>query len=596
MAADNKLNIDLIINDKEALAKLRASLGEVEKTAKSGSEGITKGMVSAAAATAAAVVVFDQLVKVMGEAIAASAEQEEAVNRLNNALRLQGTFSQKVSQEYQDMATEMARSSRFADEAINQVQQRLAAIGGVLPQQMRAATQATLDLAAVLGIDLSQAANLMAKAAQGETAMLERQLPVLKGVINEHMDFAQVLKLVQQQIGGSAQADLNSFAAKQENLSKAWGEVLEEMGNFITKSPTVRKAMDDMAEGMNQMADSMRKFREENPDFLGDMLKKLNEALPALMTGGPLAGGGFLLGKSLAEKIIGGPEEAQKAITTLEEVLAQADAVKQAQLTKDDMDEIQRRQKFIQGEVEKIDQLRVIWDEWNNEKTSKAMAQIQAETDFLNLAIQTQQLAHESMWKSVGKMKDTFSAGIADMFKQSIRGTLDLGEAFKQLGLKMVDILIDYGVQLAVNMALSKAFSAAQVGVSAATGAAVAAAWAPAAAAASLATLGGNATAAAAALTSTHALSRALSAVPGLAEGGTVISGGATLVGERGPELLNLPQGARVTPLEKAGGGDVTIHINFNGPIQASEDNAREFAQKVASYVSEFIDTERERL
>ena len=37
--------------------------------------------------------------------------------------------------------------------------------------------------------------------------------------------------------------------------------------------------------------------------------------------------------------------------------------------------------------------------------------------------------------------------------------------------------------------------------------------------------------------------------IPGLASGGTVIGAGRALVGERGPELLDLPQGAQVTPL-----------------------------------------------
>lgn len=46
-------------------------------------------------------------------------------------------------------------------------------------------------------------------------------------------------------------------------------------------------------------------------------------------------------------------------------------------------------------------------------------------------------------------------------------------------------------------------------------------------------------------------------AIPGLAGGGDVTRGGSVFVGERGPELLHLPAGARVTPLKSsaAGGG-----------------------------------------
>lgn len=62
------------------------------------------------------------------------------------------------------------------------------------------------------------------------------------------------------------------------------------------------------------------------------------------------------------------------------------------------------------------------------------------------------------------------------------------------------------------------------------------------------------------------------SAIPGLAEGGTVTRGGATVVGERGMEILDLPRGSRVTPLEKlTGTGDSgngkNVHVTVNNPV-----------------------------
>jgi len=49
--------------------------------------------------------------------------------------------------------------------------------------------------------------------------------------------------------------------------------------------------------------------------------------------------------------------------------------------------------------------------------------------------------------------------------------------------------------------------------------------------------------------------------IPLLAQGGDVTSPGLAVVGERGPELLSLQRGARVTPLP-AGGGTTNIYIN----------------------------------
>lgn len=60
-----------------------------------------------------------------------------------------------------------------------------------------------------------------------------------------------------------------------------------------------------------------------------------------------------------------------------------------------------------------------------------------------------------------------------------------------------------------------------------------------------------------------------------LAEGGNVTAGGLAMVGERGPELLNLPKGASVTPLDKGGGGAVTVNVTVQGSMLS---NASELA------------------
>jgi hypothetical protein len=63
-------------------------------------------------------------------------------------------------------------------------------------------------------------------------------------------------------------------------------------------------------------------------------------------------------------------------------------------------------------------------------------------------------------------------------------------------------------------------------------------------------------------------------AIPGLASGGTVTQGGATWVGERGPELLNLPSGSKVTPMGAGGGTTVNVVVNVAGHFKAEKDLA----------------------
>ena len=67
------------------------------------------------------------------------------------------------------------------------------------------------------------------------------------------------------------------------------------------------------------------------------------------------------------------------------------------------------------------------------------------------------------------------------------------------------------------------------------------------------------------------------------ASGGTS-AGGMALVGERGPELVNLPHGARVhsNAASRNMGGGGAIHVHVHGRVGSSDAEIRDIAQKVA--------------
>lgn len=76
---------------------------------------------------------------------------------------------------------------------------------------------------------------------------------------------------------------------------------------------------------------------------------------------------------------------------------------------------------------------------------------------------------------------------------------------------------------------------------------------------------------------------------PGLATGGTVKRSGLTWVGERGPELLNLPRGAQVTSnrdsmdLLGTQAPQINLEINLNGPVYGLDDLKRQIKEVIAS-------------
>jgi len=74
--------------------------------------------------------------------------------------------------------------------------------------------------------------------------------------------------------------------------------------------------------------------------------------------------------------------------------------------------------------------------------------------------------------------------------------------------------------------------------------------------------------------------------IPGFATGG-VTAGGIALVGERGPELVNLPAGSRVHSNSASSGmlGN-TINVHVNGRVGASDAEIRDIANKVAREIN----------
>ncbi len=68
--------------------------------------------------------------------------------------------------------------------------------------------------------------------------------------------------------------------------------------------------------------------------------------------------------------------------------------------------------------------------------------------------------------------------------------------------------------------------------------------------------------------------------IPGFAEGVDSFGGGLAVVGEEGPELLNLPRGSNVTPNRKVadmmggGGGPITLHVDARGATDPAQIHA----------------------
>lgn len=85
-------------------------------------------------------------------------------------------------------------------------------------------------------------------------------------------------------------------------------------------------------------------------------------------------------------------------------------------------------------------------------------------------------------------------------------------------------------------------------------------------------------------------------AIPGLQYGTNFFPGGPAIVGERGPELVNLPRGAQVIPNERLPMGS-TFHITLNvGTLIDSDNTRRNFAERLINDIENIAAMKGKRL
>lgn len=170
----------------------------------------------------------------MKTAVSEFVEAERASVRLGSALASVGQFSGQAMDDIRAFADEIHRTTTFEDDAVVSAAALIAQVGRLSGGALQRATEAAVQLSAVLGRDLSASALLVARAAAGSTEALSRYGIVIDKTLPDSEKFAAVLEQIATNFGGRAQADAETFGGKIDNLKKSWNELLESFGRSLT--------------------------------------------------------------------------------------------------------------------------------------------------------------------------------------------------------------------------------------------------------------------------------------------------------------------------------------------------------------------------
>jgi hypothetical protein len=175
--------------------------------------------------------------------IKAAQEQEDAIRSLEAALGDLGPQTAEVSKQLQDQAAAIQSVSRYGDEAVIAAQAYLKTLG-VQADQLPLATQATVDLAAALKIDLTSAARNVGKTVGGFAGELGEVIPELKDLDVAALRAGDGIKLLADKFAGRAQEDAKTYSGLIDQISNAFGDLQEKIGEAVTKNEKINAQLE----------------------------------------------------------------------------------------------------------------------------------------------------------------------------------------------------------------------------------------------------------------------------------------------------------------------------------------------------------------
>tara|TARA_R100000655_G_scaffold15839_2_gene34910 strand:- start:225 stop:1946 length:1722 start_codon:yes stop_codon:yes gene_type:complete len=195
----------------------------------------------------------------LGSLVNLFGEQEDAEKRLEVALG-------GVNQELLDFASASQKVTRSGDETIISAMALIAAFVDD-EEQIKAATTATLDLAAAKGMDLNSAADLVAKTLGSETNSLSRYGIQVEGAVGSTERLTSLTNSMAEAFGGQATEQAGTLAGKLDRVKNIMGDIGEDVGekmeSTLSKVTTAMLKFNDALTDEEIQEEAIKKTKED---------------------------------------------------------------------------------------------------------------------------------------------------------------------------------------------------------------------------------------------------------------------------------------------------------------------------------------------
>jgi len=165
-------------------------------------------------------------------------KQQQAVAKLENALKNQGTASEGASQRLQDLASSLQKTTTVADETIIELQALLATFG-FNEAAITKLIPRILDLSAATDIELRTATVALAKSIQtGSVGALQRYGIQMDEAAFKAKDFAAITAALDAKNKGAAQTLAGTYLGRLLQLHNSYSELKENLAKLLVGPAT----------------------------------------------------------------------------------------------------------------------------------------------------------------------------------------------------------------------------------------------------------------------------------------------------------------------------------------------------------------------
>lgn len=277
--ADNEVIIELKAKIDSIDKSLKNIEDKAEKTGDKVDKEVGSGLgkkigtgfkVGAAAAAAALATVAVAAVRLRDAAVEASSRQQDAVNQLNQALSSSGTFTRDASNALQEYASQVQRTTTLGDELVIE-QLALARTFARSNEEAQRLVDAAIELSAATGTELRSAVVNLGKSFSGLTGELGESVAEIRTLTAEQLKSGAAIDLIKNKYDGFAAAQRNTYSGATKVLSNSYGDLLETIGDLVTKNPVFVKSLENTAKQIERFSKIVADF---GVDGLNDLLLK----------------------------------------------------------------------------------------------------------------------------------------------------------------------------------------------------------------------------------------------------------------------------------------------------------------------------------